>query len=85
MRAFIWDGTAPVSLNYHTHGSLLIVAETVEDARKAWIDNWASREVGRYDEVEPHEWPEATANEPDHSWPVEADPIILAFPDAGCC
>lgn len=72
MKAFLWGGIAQVSDSYHAGGSVLVEAETIEQARKL-----CKRHNPEINDV---------SGEPDlilesHST-VEA---VWTFPDAGCC
>lgn len=70
MNVYIWDSTWPVTDNWHADGGLLIVAESLEDARSAWKGDV-----------------EATKADPDRIIPTQpgVEPMVLVFPDAGCC
>jgi hypothetical protein len=75
MRAYVWTSADPVTDNWHSDGGLLIVAESLAKARAAWSEHVD----GRLDSEA------AVSEKPDHSWPIEAPPTVLVFPDSGCC
>lgn len=78
MNVYIWENTGPVSTAYHDGGGLLIVAATLEDARSAWLESEAAAGLAN---------PEAAIQgAPD--WKLKdttSAPMILTFPDVGCC
>jgi hypothetical protein len=69
MKVFIWENLDDITPNWHDGGGVLVVAETVE----------AKRQIPRRGS-DPDSIPD-----PDHTWPVTADPRVIVFPDSGCC
>lgn len=72
MKVFVWKYLDQVSCSYHTEGGLMVVAENLEDAvRLAEQDN--SVVVGEV--------------LPDYVYDTSdtATPVVVVFPDAGCC
>ena len=78
MNIYIWNYTSPVSTEYHDGGGLLIVADSLEDARDQWSKYAADQDLS--DE-------EAVLSDPDHVFPTsqDAEPQVMVFLDAGCC
>ena len=82
MKIFVWEGTRPVSNNYHDGGGLLIIAANLDRARELW-----SEYVDNLSEWEKFEGKGATDKEPDRVYFTEPDTeeTVLVFPDSGCC
>lgn len=75
MKCFVWERIDEITDAYHDAGGLLIIAESLDNAK----DLWAAERV-RVGHAKRESLPT-----PDHEWPVEAAPTVIVFPDAGCC
>ena len=93
MNLYIFQGAERVSTRYHQHGSLAIVARSVDQAIY-----WAERQlICSHDDRDPeneivHEddcYPLIGDRAIVHTYPLEGDgkdtSQFLTFPDAGCC
>lgn len=71
MKIFIWERLENVSDNWHREGGLVIVAETLDEA-KALV---ANNEYIKIDKA------------PDYVYEIskEATKRFIVFPDSGCC
>ena len=69
MKLFIWMRINGVTASYHNEGGLAILADTIDSARSMI------------------ECSDAKKKDPDIIYEVvgKNDPIVLVFPDAGCC
>lgn len=70
MKACLWEYVGAATHSYHDGAAVLIVAESVEQA-KGQVPR-----IGK--EAEP-------VGEPDRVWDVTAEPEVFIFPDSGCC
>ena len=78
MKAFLWKGIEEVSDNYHTDGSVLIEAETLERARElARIKGWREEDKGPMVGIDAE--PDLILDSP------SKEEKVWVFPDAGCC
>lgn len=73
MKVFVWKYLDNVSYNYHTEGGLMVVAESLEEAIELAEGSGEGVVVGN--------------EKPDFVFQVEgeATPVVVTFPDAGCC
>lgn len=96
MRAFIWRDTSPVSDHYHDDGGLLVVASSLTEARALAVEHLVERMTPDYggDEYRAARRVEAEQKlagaawqtaDPDVEFGVSALPMVLVFPNAGCC
>lgn len=81
MNVYIWDRLECVSANYHSGGGLLIVAESLEAARQIIAE--------KLDDPGPR-YPvncDGKTVDPTVVLPTSdnASPMMMVFPDAGCC
>lgn len=83
MNLYIWEDTSPVSGAYHDGGGIVIVAESLDAARKLW-DSHASDEDDYIFVRDAHK---ATEPPPDVAYHLAGvnEPRVFAFPDSGCC
>lgn len=82
MKIFIWKEVAGLTNNWHDGGGVAVVAEDLESARKALVEDGVRTEAKG-----DHEICEALTKDPDGSYQlVDAEgPAIFYFPNAGCC
>lgn len=73
MKIFIWKDLPQVSGNYHPEGGLLVVAESLVAARALAAQNPG---IVIPDGADPDYFMELVG---------PADPLVIVFPDAGCC
>lgn len=73
MKIFVWKYLDRVSYRYHPEGGLAVVAETVT----------AARDLAHQDPS--IQIPEGA--DPDYTMDLAGavDPLVIVFPDAGCC
>lgn len=76
MKAFLWEYLSNVTHSYHNGGAVLVIAESLEDA-KAQVPRVRDEYAG-----DPTPEP---VGEPDYVWPIEAEPAVFVFEDSGCC
>jgi len=76
MKAFIWSYVEHITNNWHDGGALLVIAPTLEEARKLGAEKHGN------DGVKPD-----LSKEPDFTFdaPTHTEPSTRAFADAGCC
>ncbi len=74
MKAFIWERVSEVSENWHCGGGLLVVAADRAQAV-------AMIEAEPACSVDEREWKEVLILE----LAGNPEPLLLTFPDAGCC
>lgn len=90
MNVYIWENTAPVSDSWHNNGGLLVIADSLDEARILAGDH-----IGKFlsqrklEELVTAEWLTAEADHVLESVPQlsfnEEVPKVIVFPDAGCC
>ena len=75
MTVFIWSGLSHLTDNYHHGGGLVVVAESLEQARELFKPPLVPAEC------------DAFTVEPDRALPVpdDAKEEVFIFEDAGCC
>lgn len=71
MKVFVWRCLDQVSENYHPEGGLLVVAESLAEAINKAEEN-------RYIKAD---------SDPDFVYDIlgAVEPVVVVFPDAGCC
>ena len=82
MHVFIWTYVDPITSSWHSGGGVLIVAESLEAAKVIWLDSEDAKSVTR------NGGDPATVlvDAPDHTLPTgSTEPLLVLFPDAGCC
>lgn len=80
MKAFLWKDIKEVSDNYHTNGSVLIEAETLERAREIAIFNAATPMNPEFVKMK------GVEKDPDLILTSESRlEKVWVFPNAGCC
>jgi hypothetical protein len=83
MNVYIWLYVEAATNNYHDGGGIVCVDESLESARAAIAEATPREEWGK--ENQPSEC-EAMVSPPDYILPTSSlDPLVLVFPDAGCC
>lgn len=73
MKVFVWNYISELTINYHSDGGLVVVAESLSDAIKA------AEKLGvvfGVDEREPTNTYETGS---------QHEPEVFIFPNAGCC
>lgn len=81
MNIYIWESLDMVSTNYHEDGGLIIVAESLADAKEQanlhnQKESWSRIKIDK---------------DPDFVYPLadlgenKIDKRVIVFPDAGCC
>lgn len=80
MKIFIWRNVENLTRNWHSDGGLVVVAASLEEARKAL----AAKDLKNQD-GEPCE--DVFRNEPDATYDLQGSPDakMFFFPNAGCC
>lgn len=87
MKIFIWESVDYMSRHYHPQGGVVIIAKSLQAARKLWGKNWE-------DIIAEKDWkdePESTDTTIFNTKPTlvletnAIEPRIFEFPDAGCC
>lgn len=74
MYTFIWEYVNGLTDNYHDGGGLIINAQSLEDARNSFKEEFPNmNECSCFTE------------EPDHVFPTQGDHLVIRFQDAGCC
>ena len=73
MKLFIWEDVDGLTSAWHDSGGLVIIAEDEESARNLWSEH----------ESNPN--PDKPLGAPAHVRETEGAPLVLIFPDAGCC
>lgn len=73
MKCFIWTEVDELTNRWHSGGGLIVIHETVEQARQLAVENNV-----KFDN---------TSMEPDMVYNLEGvvQPDIYIFPNAGCC
>lgn len=75
MKIFIWERVENLTDSYHHEGGLVIVAESLNDARALYLKEYPNMKDC-----------EALEIDPDFSYSVISDEAkVFLFPDAGCC
>lgn len=86
MNVYIWGRVDPVSTANHDSGAVVIVAESLPAARLAWGDSDDVAEIKGHYAYAGDDPVTALSGTPDHVLPTTSDePLVLVFPDAGCC
>ena len=84
MKVFVWEDLDRVSNNYHSNGGLLVVASTLEEA-KALVEKPMPSYKGQPEQY----WEQSVKidQRPDYVFDVvgQVEPMVLVFPNAGCC
>lgn len=90
--AYVWKRIEGVTGRYHDSGGLLIVAESEEAAQEQWRE-W--REKVKADPIGLLDYPHLDSDlrealpAPDFSLPIaesfNREPVLVMFPNAGCC
>jgi hypothetical protein len=85
MKAWVFDYLVGVSDSYHSGGGLLVIAESPQKA-KALIESRRGTNIrGEYGPAVDIDINELDFRQATASFPVEAEPQLFIFPDAGCC
>lgn len=87
MKIFVWENVDPITTSWHSGGSVLVAAPDVEAARTLWKE-YVKEEIHHMVMVGiPEEYFVVLDGDPNHIFPStdEMLPIVLVFPDAGCC
>ncbi len=79
-QAFIWTDLGGITSNWHDGGGVFVVADDLDAARAAVREHCAP-EVAHvqgtpFDGLE---------KDPDYTMSTDSDPLVVVFPDAGCC
>lgn len=69
MKACVWLYESGVSESYHDGGGVLVIADSVEGAKRL---------VPRFHNAPP-------VGDPDRVWDIDAEPEVIVFEDEGCC
>lgn len=94
MKVYIWHRVAHLTSNYHHDGGLVIAVDgDLECARQALRDDPKYMEMEKeYPNLPPCEAfykdPDLVlVSRPDAAWEINGGtcPMVLMFPDAGCC
>lgn len=80
MNLYVWNYLNEMSSNYHSEGGVVVIAETVEQARELFLKDYSpnsDNKTGQSDII---------TTEPTLVCGVDAtEPHVFEFPNAGCC
>ncbi len=77
MKLFVWEDVSGMTLNWHDGGSMMVCADTLQQARDAILHGASTCP------------PECSAlkDDPTYTYELQGEykVTVHAFPDAGCC
>lgn len=76
MKIFVWSRLEELTRSEHDGGGLMIVAEDLNAAISAWYDRCATEGLTAHNRL---------TDPPDYQCNCDGDPVVIVFPDAGCC
>ena len=80
MNVYIWKALDSVSNNYHAGGGVVVIAETIVDARVAALAEMRMRYGVQFES-------DIATEGPTEIIPIDGERgcAVFIFPDAGCC
>lgn len=87
MHAYIFEHLEWVSSSYHTDGSAIIIAPTLDRAREIYTNYLKEQPKNDYAGPWKSSHEAAKTITPDHTYTLTGNPPeeIHVFPDSGCC